>query len=63
MKEHGSLFPVRHDDEGQKLAKELRKLGTEAEFVRTDVRHEEGVKDLVGSDHGRGIYRSTRQSS
>ena len=37
----------RHDDEGQKLAKELRNLGTEAEFVLTDVRHEEEVKDLV----------------
>ena len=37
----------RHDDEGQKLATELRKLGTEAEFVRTDVRHEDEVKNLV----------------
>jgi len=37
----------RHDDEGKKLATELRNLGTEAEFVRTDVRHEEEVKDLV----------------
>src|SRR5580700_7842300 len=37
----------RHDDEGQKLATELRNLGTEAEFVRTDVRHEDEVKDLV----------------
>lgn len=37
----------RHDDEGQKLAKELRNLGTEAEFVRTDVRHEDEVQDLV----------------
>jgi NAD(P)-dependent dehydrogenase (short-subunit alcohol dehydrogenase family) len=37
----------RHDDEGQRLATELRKLGTEAEFVRTDVRHEEEVKNLV----------------
>src|ERR1700704_196636 len=37
----------RHDDEGQKLASELRKLGTEAEFYRTDVRHEEEVKNLV----------------
>ena len=37
----------RHDDEGQKLAAELRNLGTEAEFVRTDVRHEEEVKDLI----------------
>jgi NAD(P)-dependent dehydrogenase (short-subunit alcohol dehydrogenase family) len=37
----------RHDDEGQKLATELRHLGTEAEFVRTDVRHEDEVKNLV----------------
>src|SRR5271165_255787 len=37
----------RHDDEGHKLATELRKLGTEAEFLRTDVRHEEEVKNLV----------------
>src|ERR1700740_259335 len=37
----------RHDEEGQKLAKELRNLGTEAEFVQTDVRHEEEVKNLV----------------
>ena len=37
----------RHDDAGQKLATELRKLGTEAEFVRTDVRQEEEVKNLV----------------
>jgi hypothetical protein len=37
----------RHDDEGQKLATELRNLGTEAEFVRTDVRHDEEVKSLV----------------
>src|ERR1700730_15406010 len=37
----------RHDDEGQKLATELRNLGTEAEFLRTDVRHEDEVKNLV----------------
>src|SRR6202022_3171906 len=37
----------RHDDEGKKLANELRQLGTEAEFVRTDVRHEEEGKNLV----------------
>ena len=37
----------RHGDEGQKLARELRDLGTEAEFVCTDVRHEDEVKDLV----------------
>src|ERR1700735_2261922 len=43
----------RHDDEGQKLATELRKLGTEAEFVRTDVRHEEEVKTLVDKINAR----------
>ena len=49
----------RHDDEGQKLvATELRKLGTEAEFVRTDVRHEEEVKDLVDKTIAR--FRSPR---
>src|ERR1700729_185430 len=37
----------RHEDEGQKLATELRNLGAEAEFVRTDVRHEGEVKNLV----------------
>jgi NAD(P)-dependent dehydrogenase (short-subunit alcohol dehydrogenase family) len=37
----------RHDNEGQKLVTELRNLGTEAEFLRTDVRHEEEVKNLV----------------
>src|SRR5882724_9962824 len=37
----------RHDDAGRKLATELRNLGTEAEFVCTDVRHEEEVKNLV----------------
>ena len=37
----------RHDDEGRKLAAELRNLGAEAEFVRTDVRHEEEVRNLV----------------
>jgi NAD(P)-dependent dehydrogenase (short-subunit alcohol dehydrogenase family) len=37
----------RHEDEGQKLATELRDLGTEAEFVRTDVRHEDDVKKLI----------------
>src|SRR6195256_5599044 len=36
----------RHDDKGEKLATELRQLGTEAEFLRADVRHEEEVKDL-----------------
>src|ERR1700731_3643610 len=43
----------RHDDEGRKLATELRNLGTEAEFVRTDVRHEEEVKDLINKTMAR----------
>ena len=37
----------RHDEEGQKLAAEMRKMGTEAEFVRADVRHEEEVRKLI----------------
>jgi len=38
----------RRDDEGGKLVAELRdKLGVEAEFVRSDVRHEDDVRRLV----------------
>jgi NAD(P)-dependent dehydrogenase (short-subunit alcohol dehydrogenase family) len=37
----------RHEDAGQQLTTELRALGTEAEFVRADVRHEDEVRDLV----------------
>src|SRR6185369_13501082 len=37
----------RHEEEGQELVGELRKLGAEAEFVRSDVRHEEDVRALV----------------
>jgi len=37
----------RRDEEGQKLAAELQKLGAEAEFLRADVRHDENVRDLV----------------
>src|SRR5258705_8767031 len=37
----------RRDDEGQKLAGELRKLGAESEFVRSDVRHEDDVRSLI----------------
>src|SRR6266436_1057079 len=37
----------RHDDEGQKLVGELRELGAEAEFVRSDVRHEDDVRNLI----------------
>src|SRR6476659_8895560 len=37
----------RHEEEGQLLVGELSKLGAEAEFVRSDVRHEEEVRTLV----------------
>ena len=37
----------RHEDKGQALAAELRALGTEAEFVRTDVRNEGEVRNLI----------------
>src|SRR5438309_9640337 len=37
----------RHDDEGRRLVGELGKLGAEAEFVRSDVLHEDDVRSLV----------------
>src|SRR5438128_9116206 len=37
----------RRDDEGRKLADELQKLGSEAEFIRADVRHEDDVRSLI----------------
>jgi NAD(P)-dependent dehydrogenase (short-subunit alcohol dehydrogenase family) len=37
----------RRQDAGEALATELRDFGTEAEFVATDVRHEEDVRALV----------------
>src|SRR6202051_3236431 len=37
----------RREEEGEKLVAELRKLGAEAEFVRSDVRHEADVRSLV----------------
>ena len=37
----------RRDEEGKNLVAELRKLGAEAEFVRSDVRHEEEVRSLI----------------
>src|SRR5438132_1322770 len=47
--EEGARIVVsgRHDDEGQRLVGELGKLGAEAEFVRSDVRHEDDVRSLV----------------
>ena len=37
----------RREQEGFDLAAELRGMGTEAEFIYADVRHEEAVKNLV----------------
>jgi len=37
----------RRDDEGKKLAAELRNLGAETEFIRSDVRQEEDVRNLI----------------
>ena len=37
----------RRDAEGHALVAELRKLGAEAEFLRSDVRHEDEVRGLV----------------
>src|SRR5712671_2184316 len=37
----------RREEEGKRLLAELRKLGAEAEFVPSDVRHEEDVRSLV----------------
>src|SRR6267143_1678787 len=44
---HLTLVAGRHEEAGQKLVTELRALGTEAEFFRTDVRHEDEVRNLV----------------
>jgi NAD(P)-dependent dehydrogenase (short-subunit alcohol dehydrogenase family) len=37
----------RREEDGNRLADELRGLGTEAEFLKADVRHEEDVRNLV----------------
>jgi NAD(P)-dependent dehydrogenase (short-subunit alcohol dehydrogenase family) len=37
----------RRDEAGQALAAELRQLGAEAEFIRTDVRRDDELRDLV----------------
>jgi len=37
----------RRDEAGLALASELRAFGTEAEFIKADVRHEDEVKELV----------------
>src|SRR5260370_20113718 len=37
----------RREEEGEKLVVELRELGAEAEFIRSDVRQEEDLRSLV----------------
>src|SRR3989440_1529644 len=37
----------RREQEGKKLEKELRELGAEAEFVKTDVRHDDDIRALI----------------
>src|ERR1700675_79146 len=37
----------RRDEAGQKLVAELREIGVEAEYWRTDVRHEDDVRSLI----------------
>jgi NAD(P)-dependent dehydrogenase (short-subunit alcohol dehydrogenase family) len=37
----------RRDEEGRKLAEQLRALGTSAEYVRADVRQEDDVRNLI----------------
>jgi NAD(P)-dependent dehydrogenase (short-subunit alcohol dehydrogenase family) len=37
----------RREREGKKLEKELRDLGAEAEFVKTDVRHDDDIRALI----------------
>jgi NAD(P)-dependent dehydrogenase (short-subunit alcohol dehydrogenase family) len=37
----------RREQEGKKLEKELRELGAEVEFVKTDVRHDDEIRALI----------------
>ncbi|KAJ8096601.1 hypothetical protein POJ06DRAFT_304130 [Lipomyces tetrasporus] len=41
------VVSVRRNEDGKKLEEELRVLGAEDEFIRTDVRHEDDVRNLV----------------
>src|SRR2546428_9060966 len=44
---HRTVVAGRHEEAGQELVTQLRALGSEAEFIRTDVRHEDDVRSLV----------------
>ncbi|MCA0403882.1 MAG: SDR family NAD(P)-dependent oxidoreductase, partial [Proteobacteria bacterium] len=41
------IISGRREEEGQSLARELRTLGAEVDFVLADVRYEEEIKELV----------------
>src|SRR5438132_4518111 len=43
---HRTVVAGRHEEAGQELVTQLRALGTEAEFFRTDVRREDEVRNL-----------------
>src|SRR5256885_5536468 len=58
---HRTVVAGRHLEAGQKLVTELRALGTEAEFFRTDVRHEDEVRNLVDRTVAR--FRSEEHTS
>ena len=44
---HRIVVAGRHEQAGQDLATELRAFGTEVEFLRADIRHEDDVRNLV----------------
>src|SRR5580698_7683134 len=47
-KEGANVFiSGRREEEGKKLTEELRGLGAQAEFMRSDVRHEDEVRALI----------------
>jgi len=46
-KGHRIVVAGRHETAGKELAEELRALGTDVEFLRADVRHEDEVRNLI----------------
>jgi NAD(P)-dependent dehydrogenase (short-subunit alcohol dehydrogenase family) len=50
----------RRDEAGKALAKELRSLGAEAEFINADVRKEDDVRALVDKTVARSPTRPRR---
>jgi NAD(P)-dependent dehydrogenase (short-subunit alcohol dehydrogenase family) len=55
----------RREDEGEKLLVEIRELGGEAEFVRTDVRRDEDLRILINKTVQRfpDLSRNRRQKA